>query len=94
MSNPNNNDKGRGQGTMIPTHITQVGYYVNLHLGNTHPPALGEVVLVPRSTMHISVGDHALWRKKETYMEELFLKQEDGTYLRAEDNVIVNNDTL
>ena len=72
MSNPNNNDKGRGQGTMIPTHITQVGYYVNLHLGNTHPPALGEVVLVPRSTMHISVGDHALWRKEETYMEELF----------------------
>ena len=30
----------------------------------------------------------------DTMMEELFLKQENGTYLCAEDNVIVNNDTL
>lgn len=30
----------------------------------------------------------------DTIMEDLFVKQDDGTYLRAEDNVIVNNDNL
>ena len=30
----------------------------------------------------------------DTYMEELFLKQENGTYIRAKDNAIVNNDEL